>query len=244
MTEPVHDLGHAFHLQPVRQLRPLDHDHGQAKLARGVDLGAPAFSARVAGDDPFDVSLAHQRQLAREFEWSARHDDIGLAQRQFAVRSVDKSQCIGMLRFGAESADMLPANCEKDPGARIGQSCNGRRNISHLDPLVAGGFTPRRTFKGDQRRFGDSTSGNRVAADLDCERMRRIDDMRDVSLSEIVGQSTHAAEAADARRHRLVGGSARAPAIGVDRVTPGLRKRIRKQMGIARSAQDEGAYHA
>ncbi len=243
MTEPLHDLGHAFHPQPVGQLRPLDHDHGQSQFARGIDLGARTPSPGVPGNDPLDTSRADQLQLTREFEWSARHDYIRLAQRQLTVGSIDQSQCIDVLRFGTESADVLPPNCEKNPGARIGQSCNSRRNIGHLDPLVAGGLTPRRAFKGDQRRFGDSTGSNRVATDLDCERVRRIDDMRDVLIAEIVSQSARAAEAADTNRHRLAGGNARAAAIGIDRVTSGPRQRIGKRMGITCSAQNKGACH-
>ena len=42
MTEPGHHLLNALHAWPFGQGRAQDHDHGNTKLARGVDLGARA----------------------------------------------------------------------------------------------------------------------------------------------------------------------------------------------------------
>ena len=243
MTEPLQDLGNVFGSRPLRQFWPLQHDHGQAKLARGVDLGAGAGAARIARDQPLDFARAQQLKLAVKCERSTRHDHIGVAQGELSIGGIDESERIGVLWLRAERADMLATDCEKDARCFLGQGGNRSRNIVDLDPAVALGFVPRRTRECDQRRPNHFACGNRVAADLGRKGMRRVDHMRDVLVANEIRKPLHAAEAADTHRHGLRGRRAGAAAIGIVRVDTRVRECVRELMSIARSAQDEGAYH-
>lgn len=243
MTEPLNDLGHAFHFTPFGQLRPLDHDDRKAELTRSVDLGARAGASRVACDQPFDAALAHQRTFTFDRKWPARYDNVSHGKRQLALGWIDESQRIGMLRSGAERADMLAPDREKDARAFIGKRRGGGTDIGNLDPVIPGDARPRRPFKGDQRSSRRLASSDRVTAHLGRKRMRGVDEMGDTLVVDILGEASHATEAADPRRQRLTGRITCAAAIGVDGVEPDVRERICKQAGVTRSTQDEGAYH-
>ena len=121
MTEPRQHVLDARHPPPLRQPGPGDHDDRQAKLARGVDLGARAVAAGISRDDPCDVSRSHQIEIACDGERAARNDDVGDRQRERAIRRIDKSQRIGVLRLGGERRQMLPADREQNdpPGSTV-----------------------------------------------------------------------------------------------------------------------------
>lgn len=242
MTEPLHHLGDAFRPRPVRQLRTREHDHGKAKRARGVDLGARAVSSGIAGDDPFDAARLHHLQLVLEGEGAARHNDVGI-KRQRTLGRINEPQCVGVLRPRSEGRDMLPADGEKHPGAVFWQSRHGRGDIGNLDPVVAGRSGPWSAFEHDQRRSGVCARRNRIAAHLGRERMGRVDHMCNALATDVIGKATRAAKAADTGRQRLVRGCTSATAVGVDRVESCARHVVREQIGIGGSAQNEGAYH-
>lgn len=244
MTQPLHHLGDAFCPLPVGQFRALEHDNGQSKLARGIDLGTRAGAAGVPRNDPFNSARVHHLQLAGKREWPTRHDDLRIGKRQRPVRRVDKSQRIGVLRFGAERGDVLPADGEKDAGAFDRQCRNGGSDIRYLDPVVARSFGPWLTLEGDELFSGRRTRDNRVAADLGRKRMRRVDHMGDCFPMNVFGKTLRAAEAADADRQLLIGRGASASRVGIDRLKPCARDSVGKRMSLARSAQNEGAYHA
>jgi hypothetical protein len=244
MTKPLYHLGDAFHPRPVGQFGPLQHDHGKSEFARHIDLGSRAFSAGVAGDDPFDSARAHHVQLALEREWSARHNDVRIGKRQRLGRRIDKSQRIGVLRFGAERRNVLPADRKENASARQRQRRHGGGEIGYLDPLVTGCFDPRRSLKRDQPRSGCCAGRNRVAAHFGREGMGRIDDMRDFFPTNVFDKAACAAKTAGPRRQRLDRRRARAPSKGVGRFKSCARNRLSKQASIARSAQYEGACHA
>ena len=242
MTEPLHDLGHASHPRPIRQFRARDHDNGKAEFARGVDLGARTGSARVSGDDPLDHARTQQFQFAVELEWSAGYDDIGVGQRQRSIRRIDKSQGVGVLWLGGEGSDMPPANGQENVGRRLGQRCDGRRDVAHFDPVVAGCPGPLRPLQRHQRRPRRRASLNRVAAHFGGEGMRRIDDVRNSFPPNVVGKAARAAEPADAPWQGLADRRARPASKAIDRLEPRARERIRKQVGIACSAENEGTH--
>jgi hypothetical protein len=244
MSEPQHHLGDAFRPRPVGESRPSDHDAGQAQFARGVDLGTSAGSSRVAGDDPLDAAGAHQLQFAGKCEWTASHDDIAVGKRQRLVRWIDKSQGVGVLRPGAERGNVLAADREKDPGAWLGQCRDRGSYIRYLDPVVAARLGPWRSFERHQWRTGRRTGLDSVAAHPGSKRVGGIDDVRNPFPANVVGKPAYTAETADPRRQLLLGERAGAASIGIDRLEPLARDSVRKQMGTARSAQDEGAHHA
>jgi len=242
MSEPLHDLRHAFHPQPIGQLRPPDHDDRQFELTRRVDLGTRTFASGVAGDDPFDPPDAHQVQFAGQREGSARDDQIGIRQRQRTSRSIDESERVGMLRLRRERRDMLPSDSEEDIRPRVRQRIYGGCDVLHIDPQIVRRFDPRLALQHNQGRCRHRAGSQRVAADLGCERMGRIDHMREFVVPDHVGKPVGAAETANAGRQRLIDRHLRSTGIGIDRVDPFSRDSSRQQIGFARSAQNEDAH--
>lgn len=244
MTKPLHDLINAFHPPPVGGFRPLEHDDRNTKLARRIDFGSRAGSARIAGDDPFDPAGTHYFQFALKREWPARHDNVGLSERQRFVGGIDKPQRVGVLRLGSERGDVLPTDRKKYVRALDRQRRDSGSDIGYLDPVIARHSGPWRTFDRDQLCSSPGTRRNRVAAHLGREGMGCIDNMRNPFPANVFGKSARTAESTDSGRQLLVGRRARASAVGIDGVESGKRDGIRKQMSVACSAQNEGAHHA
>jgi hypothetical protein len=242
MTEPLHDLGHTFHPQPVGQLGPLDHDHRQTQFARSVDLGARAPSPGVAGNHPLDTARTHHVPFTGEGERPTRNDEICIRQRQRTFCGIDKAKRVGMLRSRRKWRDMLPADGEENIRPRLRQSSHGGCDVLYIDPDIVRRFDPRLAFQRDQRRCRCRAGGRRVAADLGCEGMGRIDHMREASLPNGIGQTVGTAEAADTGRQRLIDRDLCSPGIGIDRVKSSICGRSSQQIGFARSAQDEDAH--
>ncbi len=244
MRKPAQNVVHALHSRPRGQLRPRDHDDRQPKLARGIDLGARPRAAGVARHDPFDSPRAHHLQFPGARERSARHDDLAVRERQRDVGSIDESQRIGVLWLGGEASDVLPADGQEHARTLDRQGENRRSNIGNVDPAIAMHFDPWRPLERDQRRVGRRTSGNRVAADLGCKGVRRIDHMGDFFTVDICGKSIRAAETAGTGRQWLIDRHLRPSGIGIDRIEPCGGKRGCQLVGLARSAQNEGVCHA
>ncbi len=92
MTEPFHHVGSRS--RPGSRSGSSGREimiTGRPSSAGGVDLGARAVAAGIAGDDPRDVARAHHLQLALERERAARHDHIG-SEGQVRVRRIDETQ--------------------------------------------------------------------------------------------------------------------------------------------------------
>lgn len=242
MSEPLHDLRHAFDPQPLGHLRSPDHDDGQTKLAGGLDLGARALPARVARHNPFDLPRAHHLQFTGKCEGSARDDEIGISQRQRTVSNIDEAERIGVLRFASERRDMLPADGEENIRTRPRQRGHGGRDIIHIDPDVVSGPDPRLALQREQRRCRRRAGGKRITADLGCEGMGCIDHMREFFLPNEIGKAVRPAEAADTGRQRLIDRNLCSSGIGIDRVEAHGRGFSRQPIGFARSAQDENAH--
>ena len=240
MTEPLHDLSHAFDPRPVGQRGAREHDHGKVELARGIDLGACAAAAGIARDDPFDAARAHHLELAVTRERPARDEDIS-GEWQRSIGRIDEPQRIGVLRSGAERGDMLAADRKEHAGRILGQCGYRRCDIRDLDPVIALSPIPRCALKRNQRRAGGDAGRHRVAAHLGREGMGRVDHMRDALRADVVGKAISSAEAADARRQRLIGRSPGAASVGIDRIYTRARDRRGEQIGVRRSAQNEGA---
>ncbi len=203
MTEPRQHVLDALHPPPLRQPGPGDHDDRQAKLARGVDLGARAVAAGISRDDPCDVSRSHQIEIACDGERAARNDDVGDRQRERAIRRIDKSQRIGVLRLGGERRQMLPADREKYACALFGKGVDRGLDIFHLDPAVTRASRPWRALQRDQRDFQQSAGFDRMAAHLGGERMGRIDHMsRPRRRSRRSGSAAIARRGSASARHR------------------------------------------
>ena len=147
-----------------------------------------------------------------------------------------------MLRPRRKRRDMLPADGKEHARRLLRQGRDRGRDIGNLDPDIAGRFRPWLAFQRDQRRCRCRAGGHRVAADLGCEGMGRIDHMREAFLPNGIGKTIAAAEAADAGRQRLIDRNLCSPGIGIDRVKSRSRGCGRQQIRFARSAQDEDAH--
>ena len=242
MTEPAHHLVNAVHPHSLGQLWPRQQDDRQAEHTGRVDLGTRAVAARIAGDDPRDAARAHHVELGLKRERAAGHDHVGV-ERQRALRRIDKPQRVGMLRFGAERRDMLPADGKEHARSQLRQGDNGVVDIADFDPVVSGSPDPWRAFEREQWRLGFNAGRNGIAAHLGRERMRRVDHLGDAGLANVVGKALRSAEATDASRQRLVGWRAGASAVGIDGVESRVRNVRRKQIGITRSTQNKDARH-
>jgi hypothetical protein len=242
VTEPLHDFSYAFHPQPLGKLRPCNHNDRQAKLTRRIDLGARACAAGVAGDHPFDTPRTQQLEFPDQCEWTTRDDKLGIRQRQRTSRGIDETERVGVLRRGRKWCDVLPADGEENARRLNRQRCDGGRDIHNLDPAITRRFDPRRALQRDQWRCGDTTRRNRISADLGCERMGRVDDMREFVPPNRIGKPVRAAEPADTGGQWLIDRDLRPAGIGIDRVEPRSRDCGRQQIGFARSAQDEDAH--
>jgi hypothetical protein len=243
MRKPRQHLFDALDPWPLGQIWPRDHDDGNAKLARGVNLGARAVSAGIAGNQPHDAARLHQRAIALEREGTPRDDQFGVRQGHGAIGRVDKSERVSVLWLCREGHDVLAADCEKDSGALFGQCGDGCSEITHLDPDIAGHLAPRRSLQRKQQCARGGAGFNRMAAHLSRERMRGVDHMRDALTLDVVGKSVGTAKAADSHRQRVSQRNLGATRVGIDRVDARAKKRVREAIGVARSAQNEGADH-
>lgn len=242
MRQPRQHLLDAFDSRPLWQGGAFDHDDGKSKLARGVDFGASAGSAGIACHQKLNVTRAHQLAVTLKRERPARDDDFGIGQGQHPIRRIDEAQGVGMLRFGGKGRQMLPADREKNARAFFRQRGNGCVDVRDLDPIVAFDANPRHALERQQRNACRSAGLDRTPAHLGSERMRRIDHMRDVFLADEIRKSHHTAKAADPRRQRMAERNLRASRVGINSVDLLADKPVRKLVGIARSAQNEGAH--
>jgi len=243
MRKPAQDFVHARSPRPLWQFRPLDHDDGEPKLARGIDFGARAGAAGVARHDPLDAPHAQQIQFAVKRERASRDNEICIRQRQRTFRGIDESESVGVLRSCGERRDVLPADGEEYARRLIRQGRHRRRDIGNLGPVIAEHLGPRWALQRDQRRVRRRASGNRVAADLGREGMGCIHDMCDAFLANGIGKTICSAKPAGAGRQGLIDRDLRPSGVGIDPVEARGRKRRCQKIGFARSAQNEGARH-
>jgi len=243
MTEKAQHLHEAGRAWSIGQSRPGDHDDGKAELPGGFDLGDCAGPSGIAGDDPFDLPRAHEITIAFNRKGAARNNDAGVRQRQRGIGRIGQSHSVAVLRSCGERLKMPPANGQEDPGASCGERRDGGCQIIDIDPVVAGRPGPGRALQRDQRRAGHGARRHRISAHLERERMRGVDDMGDPMLADVIGQAARAAKPTDAGRQRLRGGRLGAAGVGIGRVKMKLRDSLRETVGVAGSAQDEGARH-
>ena len=74
--EPGKRFGDGLDGRRLRQVRALDHDHGERQRPRRVELGGGAGAARILGDDQFDSMRLEQRALVGDVERPARGDQL------------------------------------------------------------------------------------------------------------------------------------------------------------------------
>ena len=120
-----------FGRRHVRQGRPADHDHLDAKRPRRGDLAIGRLAAAVLGDDDIDAMVLEQRAFVRLAERPARQQIGRIGHRQRRLDRIDAADEIVMLRRGLEGGDLLPAERQEDPARRRSPSaCTASPTVS------------------------------------------------------------------------------------------------------------------
>ena len=243
MREPAHHLGYRGGHASVGQGGPVDHHHGQAKLARGDQLRLGPCPARILGDNPADAMVGQKRQIAGLIEWAARDHRPCIRQRQRAIRRIDEAQKVMVLRLSGEGGKRLLADGKEDARGGVRQCCDGGVDAGHAAPVVPRPRSPWRAFEGDQRHAGFGGCVDGIPAHPRREGMGGVDQMGNTLGTKIVHQSRDAAKAADPRRQGLRDGRAGAPGIGKDRVRARFGQRAGKGGGFAGAPEKKDARH-
>jgi hypothetical protein len=242
VTEPAQHFRNGLDRFPRGYKWPADHHHRQREVARGFDFCRGRIAAGVFSHDEFGAEIRQHGAVVGAFERPARHDHLGIGQRQRRARRVDEPNQVGMLRVRGESLELQAADAEKHPARRRAERFGRRLQIIDLDPAVAGRALPGRALERQQRHGGHGAGSDRVCTHLRRERMGGVDDARNVSGAKIVHQTINAAKAAKApgnRRRRRVFGTA---GIGQYRVDIWIvRHRLREPVGVGGAAEDQDA---
>ena len=241
-SKPFHGLLGRLDPQAGRKHRPLDEDHRQAEIARGIELGASHHAAGILGDEQGNAMLLHQGAVIGTAEGRAGDDHLRPRQRH-ACRRIDKAQEIGVLGPRGERIEVLPADGEKDAPRFVRQGGDRLCDIRHPLPAIARAGRPSRPFEREQGDAGLLGRQKRVAAHAGGERMRRIHDMRDPLGTKEFHKPRNASEPSNADGQRLRRGFLRAPGIGEERIPARFREQGRQPARLLRSAEKEDARH-
>jgi len=242
VTKPAQHLGDGLDLLPRGYKWPADHHHRQREVARGLDFCRGRIAAGVLGHDDFGAVIRQHGAVVGNFERSARHNHLGIEQRQRHARPIDEPDQVRMLLMRGERFELQAADAEKHPARRRTERFGRRCQIIDLDPLVAGRALPGRTLERQQRHGRHGAGGDRVRAHLRRERMGGVDDAHNVFVAKIVQQAVNAAKAAKApgnRRRRRVFGAAGIGQCCIDARIIGYRSR--ETVGVGGAAEDQDA---
>ena len=242
MTQPAQDGIGILKDQPLGQGRPVNQDHRQRQIPRGIKLGARALTARILGDDMADAMVPQQGQIARQIKRAARDDRMCVRQRQRAWR-IDKAQQVMMLRPCAKRGQMQLADGQKHTGRGVGQRGNCACDIGHMGPAIGSPGHPGRTLQRGQRDAGFAAGGRGVPAHLGGKGMCRIDDMGDAFAAQKPHQPLNPAKAADPGRQGLGDGGVGPTGIREHRVHPCIGQHPGKSACLGRTAQKKDARH-
>lgn len=243
MIEPGHNAVDRCSRGALRHRGPFDHDDRNAKLASGVDFGAGAAAAGIAGDEECDVLVAHQGKITIQGEWPTSNDDLGVRQGQIGTRFIDEAQQITVLRLGGERREMLAADSKEDGRRFIRESSDSVFEVGDSDPVVAIDGRPGGADESDQWRCGFGAGGDGILAHGIGEGVGRIDDMSDGCIVQVGGETFGAAVSPGAHRERLVDGNLSAARIGIDRVKARIGDAACECVGVTCSAEYEDAGH-
>lgn len=188
-----------------RHRRPRDHHHGQAKIARGDQLGARRLAAGILGDDDVDRCPLHERGLSGKIERRPGEQHLEMRQIRRRIGRIDAAQQIMVLRRDLEGGRLKPANGEEDPGRCRAKRQSRAGHIGHLDPAIVGCGSPGRPDDLQQRNASLPGCLHGIGGDARREGMRRIDQKIECLGPERCGKPLDAAKAADPKRQRLGG---------------------------------------
>ncbi len=239
MIDPAQNIGDAPDFGPLGDVRAVDHDHGDAHLARGRDLGVSTFAARVFGHNNLDPARLHHGQVAFHREGPTRHDDLVAWERGPLFWGIDQTQHIMVLGLVGEGTDMYAPNRQqhvlphaRQTGRRLSDRRHARPGIPHLR-------RPSGARQGDQRNARHLASGNCIAAHSGGEGMRCIDDMGNRLLGQKRGKAVRATKATHPLRQRLAFWAIHATGKAHLPGKAGFGNSLGKRGGLGRTAKDQ-----
>jgi hypothetical protein len=242
VTEPAHHFRRRLDRFSRGYEGPADHHNRQREIARGLDFCRGRIATGVLGHDDFGAVIRQHGAVIATFERPARHDHLGVRQRQRRAWRVYQPDQIGVLRMRGEGLQILPADAEKHPAWRRAERFGRRREIVDLDPAIAGRTPPGWALQRQQRHAGHGAGGDRVRTHLRSERMGGVDDARNLFGAKIGQEAIDAAKAAEAPGNRRGSRVFGAAGIGQYRVDIRIvRHHFRQTVGVGGAAKDQDA---
>lgn len=178
---------------------PFDHHDADAERSCSRDFSIGCGAATVLADDDINAVFDQQLALVRLVEWPGCQDVLATGHRERRIDGIDATHQVEVLARAAELVRLLPADGEKDPPWRLAQRSDGRFDIGDRNPVVTVLPRPNRPAEREDRHAGESRGIGGIGGNLVGERMRRIDDQRNILVSDIVGEAGSAAKTTDAR---------------------------------------------
>jgi len=221
---------------------PVNHNHRQTQLVRGVNRRPRPHATRILGDDVGDAVRLQQVKIALQRERAACNQGRDMGQGQ-SGGLINQPQKIMMLWPCGEIFQRLPTYSQEHPRWIIGQGRDSARHIGNVLPKVAFGRLPRRAFKGQQRGLGYGGGFDRVAAHLGREGVGCVDQVGDTFSAQIAHQSLYPAKAANALGQGLAQGCFGASGVGENRINALIRHGFRQIRGLGRAAKQKDAGH-
>src|SRR5918996_3089543 len=239
-VEPGERSLNRFHHRTGGRRRPADHQHRQLEAAGRDQLGVGRLAAARFGHQDVDAMLAKQRDLGLDRERAAPAQPLRPAERQ-ASRGLDRADQEPQIQPG-EGVEIPLPDGEEDAVAERRQPAGGFGEIGDLDPTIARLARPGRSEQTQARHAHRLTGAFGMGADLDRERVSRIDQPVDAAYGEEFGQAVGAAEAAAShfagRQNRGTGASGKR----ADDLDAGSRRAgLRERYCLRGAAQDQNA---
>lgn len=243
--QPIHNGVDRIQRHDDRQYRTRHHDNGNAQLTRGDKLRRRRIAARILAHDNVDIFSTQKLPFIGNRERPTRGDNPR-SQSCGRREIVDHPYQIIMLLGRDETPYLKPADGEKDAPGRYIKRPRRRVHIDHVDPFVSLLFFPACALEAQQGHSDGIGGGGGMSRHLRRERMRRIDQRREIAPLQKIAQTLNTAEAADTMGNGLRRNILRAPGKGEQRLKALVTGDMTRQRArLARAAKDQDfARHA
>lgn len=214
MIQPIHHSGYTSGHWAVSYRGPCYQDYRQMQAARGLQLCQSARAAGVFGNDMSYPVVSHQIHVGFNCKGSATKHDHGIWHGWSGIGRIYHSKQVEMLGLGGKSWQVLFAYGKEYALGSQGQSRNRSLSIRYMKPFITRLRQPCGAFVRDHWDLRHGTCLNRIATDLGGKGMRRIDDMGDLCIYNVVGKAFDATVTAQAGWQGLLDWVRGAPGVG------------------------------
>lgn len=247
IRKPAHHLADAVADVAVRSGRSVNHDHRQAKRARGQQLGLGPAATGVFGHDMCDVMALQQSLISRHVKGTSGNNHSRIRQRHLRLGRINQPQHIEICGLCGKGDKRLLANRQEHARARVRQRGNSGLYIRHMLPLIARLSHPCWSLKRRQRHTGLGAGRHRIAAHLRSKGMGCVHHMCDALTLYVVDQPSHTTKSALPHGQRLRCRARGSTRIREHRPTPGFRpvlsQLLRQMRGLSCAPQQEYLCH-